>query len=231
VVKTGQGQFCRILATPALRKTPDSDAAPVPVLVLERFDTFEPGKSSSRLARGAGLILFHGFQVDLDIGQVVPEGQGGDLTFVASEGREPVLKTLGKSQLFTPTRPLPVDTPSTGPTPGKQVVPSDFSGRYRLSADGRWSGLLELRVGADRQVTGRFRSEPNGSSYPLTGQVSAETPHKLTFSLKFPRTEQEYQAYLATEGKEALAGTFTMQERTFGFFALREGSKVEKPEE
>src|SRR5205807_620722 len=108
---------------------------------------------------------------------------------------------------------------TTGPSPGRTVIPADFAGRFRLFADGRWTGLLELQVASDRQVTGRFRSEANGTSYPVTGQVSAETPHKLVFTVKFPRSAQAYEAYLWTEGKTALAGTFTMLDRTFGFFA------------
>ena len=76
------------------------------------------------------------------------------------------------------------------------------------------------------QVTGRFRSEANGTAYPVTGQVLAESPQKARFTIKFPRTEQEYEAFLWTEGKNLMAGSFTMDDRTFGFFAVREGAKV-----
>ena len=230
VVKTGQGNYARVLATAGLQKPAEGQGTPVPVVVLERFDTFEPGKSGSRLARGAGLILFDGFRVDLDTGQVVPPGQGGDLEFRKERDALPSLTSLGKAEMFTFTRAIAAAAPSPGPSAGNTVVPGDFAGRYHLRADGRWSGLLELRVAADRQVTGRFRSEANGTSYPVTGQVSAESPQKAQFTIKFPRTEQEYVAFLWTEGKSVLAGSFTMIDRSFGFFAVREGAKIAPPE-
>jgi hypothetical protein len=127
--------------------------------------------------------------------------------------------------VFTFSKPVASALPAVeGPTPGKAIVARDFAGRYQLQADGRWSGLLELQVAADRQVTGRFRSEALGTSYPVNGQVSAESPQRIEFTIKFPRIEQEYTGYLWTEGKTALAGSFTMADRTFGFFALREGA-------
>ncbi len=226
VVKTGQGNYTRILATPALRKPPGGEAEPVPVIVLDRFDTFEPGKSGSRLARGAGLILFEGFHVDLDTGHVVPAGQGGDLELRKAESGLPALAAIGGATLFTLSKPLPAAPATASPSPGKAIVPGDFGGRYRLFADGRWTGLMELDVAPDRQISGRFRSEVNGTSYPVKGQVSADSSQKAQFVIKFPQTEQEYDGWLWTEGKNVLAGSFTMRERTYGFFAIREGARV-----
>jgi hypothetical protein len=226
VVKTGKGNTTRLLATPALRKSEDLEGKPVPVLILERVDTFEPGRAGSRLAKGSGTILFDGFQVDFDSGQIAPPGQGGDLEFLSEGTIGPVLKALGKSAIITVSKPIAVAPAAAGPSAGKAVLPGDFNGRYRLTADGRWSGLLELQVGADREISGRFRSEPNGTSYPVAGQVVPETPQKAHFTIKFPRSEQQYDAFLMTEGKNALAGTFTMLDRTFGFLAIREGARV-----
>ena len=230
VVKTGMGNYSRLLVSAALRKPATGDGPALPVLVLERFDTFEPGASGSRLARGVGVILFDRFPIDLDSGLIVPQGQGGDLEFVSAGAVRGVLKSLSGSALFTLAKPLPRSPAAPGPSAGKGVLPGDFSGRYTLCADGRWSGLLELRVAADRQVSGRFRSEPNGTVYPVAGQVSAETPQRATFTIKFPRTEQEYDAFLFTEGKSALTGSFLMGDRTFGFYATRgEPSPVPVP--
>lgn len=225
VVKTGQGNYARLLVSPALRKPSGGEGAPVPVLVLERFDTFEPGRSGSRLAHGAGVVLFDGFQFDLESGLVVPASQGGDLAFEGRAGSGPALKPVGPSALLTFERPVPPPPAAAGPSPGKAVLPGDFAGRYTLHADGRWAGLLELRVDDERMISGRFRSEPNGTSYPVTGQVTPESPQKATFTIKYPRTEQAYEAYLWTEGKNVLAGSFLMEELTFGFFAVREGVK------
>jgi len=248
LVKTGQGNYARVLASAGLQKPPEGEAKAMakgdggkmargqgvatPVLVLERFETFEPGRSGSRVARGAGLILYEGFQIDLDTGQVVPPGQGGDLDFRKEKegGALPTLKPLGKAAIYTLTKPIQSGPASAGPSSGKSVLPGDFAGRFRLQADGRWSGVLELQVAADRGLTGRFRSEANGTSYPVTGQVLAESPQKAQFTIKFPRIEQEYDAFLWTEGKNVMAGSFTMQERSFGFFAVREGTRPAAPE-
>lgn len=229
IARTDQGNLVRLLITPAMRKPPKGDGAPLPVLVLERFDTFEPGRVSSRVARGEGLLLFDGFQVDLDAGVVVPVGQGGDLTFRATGEGGPRLEVLEGARLFSLARPVEAATPGQRADGRKGPRPADVEGRYRLHADGRWTGLLELRVDADGIISGQFRSEPNGTSYPVRGQVAADDPAHATFSVKFPRSEQEYDARLWSVGKWALAGTFVMLDRTHGFFAVREGVDVEHP--
>ena len=226
IVKTGLGNYSRMLVSQALRKSESDEAPPVSVFVLERFDTFEPGKSGARTAKGTGVLLFDGYQIDLDSGQIVPTGQGGDLSFLqASEGGIRV-EVLGKAEILTLKKPLTIAAPVSGPSPGKTLIPHDFAGKYRLFADGRWSGTIELEVAADRQILGRFRSEANGVSYAVTGQVAVDPPNKAIFTVKFPRTEQDYDAFLWTEGKNAIAGTFVMTDRVFGFVAIREGTKL-----
>jgi hypothetical protein len=221
-VKTGQGNYVRLIVTPALRKD-QAGGEPIPVFVLERFDTFDAADLSARLAGGRGMMLFPGFQVDLDTGQVVPEGQGGDLG--VSKGDKPALEAIGGAALFTLAKP-PAPDPGRPPqpTPGRVVVPGDFAGRYRLSANGQWSGTLDLKV-EGREVSGQFRSDARGASYPVTGEVAADVPNKVTMTVKFPRSQGEFEGYLWTEGKGAMAGTFRLLDRTFGFFAVREGAK------
>ena len=226
VVKTDQGNYARLLVSQALRKAPGGKGEALPVLILERFDTFEPGKASSRVAKGAGMVLFDGFQVDLDAGIIVPKNQGGDLLFSTKEAGGPTLKTLEGATLFTLSKPLPIEKTRPGPSPGKAIIPSDFAGRYRLFADGRRSGLLDLQLGEGRAIAGHFRSEEKGTTYEVKGEIAVDAPQKLVFILKFPQAEQAYEAYLWTEGKNALAGTFTMQGRKFGFVAIREGSEL-----
>ncbi len=226
IVKTGRGNYARMLVSQALRQSENDNSPPVNVFVLERFDTFEPGKSGSRPARGTGVLLFNGSQIDLDSGQIVPKEQGGDLAFLLEGKGGARLDSLGTSEILTFKKPLTIEAPASGPSPGKTVIPSDFVGKYRLFADGRWSGTLEIEVAADRQITGRFRSESNGMSYPVTGQVEVDPPNKATFAVKFPRSEQEYNAFIWTEGKNAIAGTFVMTERVFGFVAIRDGTKL-----
>jgi hypothetical protein len=229
VVVTDQGNLTRLLLAPALRKAPGSDREPVPVLVLERFDTFDAGSVANRLARGRDLILFDGFQVDLDSGQVVPAEQGGDLQFRAGGEEGPRLVALGQAKLYTLTKsPLTAALAADAerPSPGRAVLPGDFTGRYRLFANGQWSGTLDLKVDEGGSVTGRFRSDSSGSAYPVGGQVAPDVPHKVSFRITYPRTQQDFEGFLWTEGKGAIAGTLTMLNRAYGFFALREGGRI-----
>src|SRR5207253_60675 len=108
---------------------------------------------------------------------------------------------------------------------GRAVLPRDFAGRYHLFANGQWSGRLDLTVDEGGVVSGRFRSDLNGTSYPVSGQVAADVPQKIAFAITFPRSRQEYEGLLWTEGKAAMAGTLTMLDRAYGFFALREGGR------
>lgn len=102
-------------------------------------------------------------------------------------------------------------------------MPGDFAGRYRLFANGQWSGTLDLKVAAKGVVSGLFRSDQSGTTYPVKGQVSTNPPNKVEFAVEFPRSKQEYEGLLWVEGKGAMAGTTTLLDRAFGFFALREG--------
>jgi hypothetical protein len=227
VATTDQGNLARMLVVAALRKPPGSVKEPVPVLVLERFDTFDAGNLAARLARGKDVILFDGFQIDLDTGQVVPEDQGGDLRFQVHAEGGPKLAAVARARLYTLSR-APLVEPARGArlSIGRTVLPGDFAGRYRLFANGQWSGTLDLKVDPQGAVSGRFRSDLNGSAYPLAGQVAPDVPHRVTFRVKFPRTQQDYEGYLWTEGKGALAGTLTMLDHAYGFFAIREGGRI-----
>lgn len=226
IATTDQGNPTRLLVSPALRKPPGGRGEPVPVLLLERYDTFEAGHLATRLAHGKDLILFAGFQVDLDSGQVVPEGQGGDLRFEVAARGSPRLVALEGCRLYSLAKPLAVPAGAAArPTLGRAVLPADFNGRYRLYANGQWSGTLDLKVDPAGVVSGRFRSDLNGTSYQVAGQVAAEVPQKVSFTITFPRTRQDYEGLLWTEGKGAMAGTLTMLDRAYGFFALREGGR------
>jgi hypothetical protein len=229
IAATDQGNPARLLVAAALRKTPGSAAAPVPVLVVERFETFEAGNLGSRLARGKDLILFDEFQLDLDSGQIVPAGQGGDLQFRAMGEDGPRLVALGSAKLYTLTK-----SPLRGagaavvgrPALGRTVHAGDFAGRYRLFANGQWSGTLDLKVDDAGGVSGRFRSDSSGAAYPVSGHVAADVPHKISFRVKYPRTQQDFEGFLWTEGKGAMAGMLTMLDRAYGFFAVRDGGRI-----
>jgi hypothetical protein len=226
VARTGEGNLARMVVSPALRKPPGGKVAEaVPILVLERFDTFEAGPSPTRLAKGRDMILFDGFQYDLDSGQVVPDGQGGDLRFVAGDGGK--LLAISGAAVFTLTESPLSKAPEPGkPSPGKAVLPGDFAGRYHLVANGQWSGLLELRVEDQGVVKGRFRSDQTGGTYDVSGQIQSDKPGHVLFTIEFPRSKHEYDARLWTEGKGAMSGTVALLDSTFGFVAVREGARI-----
>jgi hypothetical protein len=223
-MKTSRGNVARLLVVPELRKD-EAGGPPIPVFVVERFDTFDAADLSARVAGGRSVMLFPGFRLDLDSGQVVPEGQGGDLAYAKEGG--PALFPLKGAALFALARaPAPDPTKPPQPTPGRAVVPADFAGRYRLFANGQWSGTLDLKVEDKGEVSGQFRSDAHGASYPVTGLVASDAPNKVTMAVKFPRSQGDFEGYLWTEGKGAMAGTFRLLDKTFGFFAVREGAPL-----
>jgi hypothetical protein len=229
VVKTDQGNLAKILVTAAFKKvTPaKAGAASVPVLILERFETIDSLDRRSFKARGKGVTLFEGFQYDLDSGQVVPDGMGGDVVCAAAGAGEPGLKAMGASRLYTLEKPLPRSSPAGGhPSSGRTILTGDFNGRFDLVADGQWSGRLDLAVDAEGTVSGSFRSEKNGTTYPVTGKTGEGAPQRIRFEIRFPRAQQAYEGLIWSEGKNVIAGTVTMLDHPYSFVAVREGASL-----
>ena len=226
LARTDAGNPSRLLLVPELRKPPNgAPGEPIPVLVVERLDTFDAGDLATRLASRREIVLFDGMPLDLDTGQVVPVGQGGDIVYRTAHG-EPKLEVIAPAQLYVLSKPPEfAETAVPRPSPGRSILPGDFAGRYRLFANGQWSGTLDLKVEPRGVVTGRFRSDLHGTAYPVTGQVAADTPGLVRFSVALPRARQEFDGYLYGEGKGAMAGTLTLLDRTFGFFAVRDGGQ------
>ncbi len=106
------------------------------------------------------------------------------------------------------------------------VEAGDFIGSYYLIANGQWLGNLEIDVKAGGEVTGRFRSDLNGSVYPVSGNIAADKPQRIGFTIQFPRAQQVYDGLLWTAGKNVIAGTFTMLERPYSFVAVRDGASL-----
>ncbi len=226
LAKTDRGNPARLLLAAELRKPGGGDGEAFPVIVVERLDTFDAADPATRLSSRKDVVVYDGFLVDLDTGQVVPEGQGGDVVFRLGGEGGPRLESIGPARLFTLGKAPALDaSKAPQPTPGRAVVAGDFAGRYRLFANGQWSGTLDLKVEGRGVVTGKFRSDLHGSSYPVTGQVGTEAPQQVRFAISFPRARQEFDGYLWGEGKGAMAGTLSLLDRTFGFFAVREGSR------
>jgi hypothetical protein len=229
IVRTDQGNLAKMLISQAFRKLrPSAKETPlVPVLIIERFETIDAGDRRSAKAGGKELTLFDGFRFDLDAGQVVPEGLGGDVVFLTNAPEGPRLKVLDQARLYTLEKPPAMPASSPGrPSAGRAILPGDFSGRYRLMANGQWSGSLVLEVDAGGAVTGHFRSDRNGTVSSVTGKVAADLPQKIEFAIQFPRARQSYEGFLWVEGKNAIAGSVAMLERPYGFIAVRDGTSL-----
>jgi hypothetical protein len=229
IVTTDQGNMAKLLLSAGFRKRNGEGGKEVlaPVLILDRFETIDAGDRISWKARGRDTILFDGFQFDLDSGQVVPEGFGGDIRLTPGGADGPELSALGTNQLYTFEKPLPVAPSSPGqPSSGRAILPTDFSGRYSLMANGQMSGILDLSVDPNGMVSGQFRSDRNGSVYPVTGKVAADLARKIEFTIQFPRSQQLYEGLLWTEEKNAFAGTVQILDHPYSFFAIREGAAL-----
>ena len=233
IVKTDQGNLAKVLLSGAFKKLtgPDRATATVPVLVLERFETIDSGDKRSFKARGKGVTLFGGFQFDLDSGQVVPDGAGGDIRFSSGSPGEPSLRAVSDCRLYVLEKPpAPAAGDANRPSVGRAVVPGDFGGRFNLMADGQWSGRLDVAVDLGGAVTGFFRSERNGSSYPVTGRAGDGSAQRIRFEVQFPRAEQSYDGLIWSEGKNVIAGTVTMLDHPYSFVAIREGASLDLSE-
>jgi hypothetical protein len=225
LVRTDQGNRAKMLVSPGFRKS--AAGTLIPVLAVERFEVYDGSKPASRLAHGHDLNLFPGFQLDLDTGQIVPDGLGGDIVFTARGEKDGAIRPAGPARLATVSRPPDLARPSPGrPSEGTVPRPGDFSGRFRLIANGQWSGLLVLAVDSSGAVSGTYASDASGSVYPVTGKVDQDVRQKIRFTIEFPRSSQNYQGILWTEGKNVMTGSLTMLGRDFGFLAVREGTPL-----
>ena len=226
VIKTSEGNTARMLVTPAYRKPPGG-GEPFPILLVERMETFEAGPLTRRIARVRELVLFDGFFLDLDTGQVVPKGQGEDLVFTIKPPEGPRLQAVGALKILTfASPPLSTDEAKTKPSSGRAIRVSDFAGRYRIFANGQTSGILMLNVDDAGAASGRMSSDQTGGSYPITGRVVEGAPNRIQFAAELPRTRLEFDGLLFSDGKGAITGTYAMLNQSFGFFAIRDNAHL-----
>lgn len=229
IATTDQGNVAKLLVSVGLRRrSPTANPAEaVPVVSLDRFETIDRGDRVARKARGHDVVLFDRFEFDLDSGQLVPPGFGGDIAFMTAGKAGPGLIAIGENRLYPIDQPLAVPGSAPGrPTSGPGVVPSDFNGRYTLVSNGQMGGALEISVADDGEVTGRFRSDRNGALYPVTGRVAADLPRRIGFEIKFPRSKQAFDGLLWTEDKNVFAGTVQILDHPYSFLAVREGAPL-----
>ena len=222
VVKTNGSRNAKLVLQEARQRTGDKT---IPMLLVERFVCFKPDQDQAKQASGQTVHLYNGFQLSLDLGQVVPNDVGGDLRFVA-EGSWGYVEPVGNAKLYLVTKLLPgseVKKP-VKPAIGEAFDPQFFNGVYRLHDNGRRTAKLTLKVEADGTVSGEYVSDDTGRSYDVYGKI-LNPKHQVQFFVKFPQTEQSFQGFLFTKDAQAICGSSRMQDREFGFYAVRAEDK------
>jgi hypothetical protein len=227
VIETSSGNIAKVLLSWGFRKsTGGAEQKAVPVLMLDRFVTYERNQGDSTVANSRNIMLFPGFRFDFDLGQVVPDGFDADVEFT----EQGVLKCLGSVKLYGMNgSQLPVDEagPAKATTDKSVISPEDFTGVWQVDGDGRWIGEWDLAVNEEGQASGKFFSAESQASYPITGQIGP-LPHQIKLQVQFNNATQVVDAYLWTKGKAAIAGSFTLAGRKFGLYATRQTAKTSK---
>jgi len=217
IVKTHNGHWTKAMLNWGLKKGDEGKISPV--LFIERFVTYDNDRPDLAMASGKGVMLFAGFQFKFEIGQVVPEGQGGDIVF----GDDKKLRPVGEAKIFAlngSALPPAEAGEKYDPTSHEGVEPRDFAGTWEVNADGRWTGQWNLIVEDDGAVQGSYTSDDSKSVYRVRGQVTG-LPHRMTLDIELANTTQSFEAFLWTKDKSAMAGITTLAERKFGFYAKR----------
>lgn len=225
VVKTNNGNYAKALVSWAFRK---NDTGVTPVLILERFVTYNRERGNQTLAAKKNVMLFTGFGFDFDLGQVVPADQQPDIQFTKERSIVPV----GEAKLFGldgSALPKDAEDDAYDPNAHEGVQPRDFNGAWKVNADGRWVGSWELEVQEGSRVKGRYFSDDTRAAYPLKGRISG-FPHRLLLEVELANAVQEFEVYLWTTDKSTMAGVTTMIDRKFGVYATRQEESGEKEE-
>jgi hypothetical protein len=219
VVKTNDGRWSKLLVQIAGQKVDENRT--LPILLIDRLTTYKEGAEQTVQASARNLSLFGSFRLSLDLGQVVPEELGGDLKFVTA-GDKSYAEPVGRAKLYLLTKPLPEAAPkkSAKPVVGDKFEPRYLNGSYKLYDDGRRSGKLTLKLEEGGEISGSYISDKDGEKYEVKGKLGMPQYH-LEFTVKFPRTEQVFQAWLFTGDARALTGSSRMLDREAGFYAVR----------
>jgi len=225
VVQTNDGRMCKLLVQAARKRLNDENKSLVNILLIEKYVTYKASTERAVQASGQNVMLFDGFLFSLDLGQVVPTNLAPDLRFVAKESKdkeEIYLEPVAGAKLFLLTKPLAEAAPkkTTKFVIGEVFEPKYFTGKFKLYDDGRRSGTLTLEVDEEGTVSGFYFSDKDGERYKVVGKTGT-VKHSIQFSVKLPRTEQNFQGWLFTGTGLAITGWSKMQDREAGFYALR----------
>ncbi len=218
IVQTNDGHWAKALLSWGQRKVKGREQ-PLPVLVLERFVTYRGDREGLTTASGKEVMLFAGHSFSFDIGQVVPSGSGADIEFTDAG----IVKPVGEAKLFGLNgSQLPVaDAAKPNPNDHEGVLPRDFAGTWKISIDGRWTGVWEIALNEQRNLVGKFVSDDTKSRYELYGKVS-NIPHEAKLEIDLANSQVSVDAFLFTTDKGTMAGTAVLAGRKFAFVATRQ---------
>lgn len=218
IVQTNDGHWSKALLSWGQRKVKGREN-PMPVLVLERFVTYRGDREGQTTTNGKEVMLFAGHSFSFDIGQVVPSGSGADIEFTEAG----IVKPVGDAKLFglNGSRLPAADAAKPNPNDHEGVLPRDFAGTWKVSIDGRWTGVWEINVDEQRTVLGKFVSDDTKSRYDLYGKVS-NVPHQARLEIDLANSQISVDALLFTTDKSTMGGTATLAGRKFAFVATRE---------
>lgn len=219
VVKTNEGRYCKLLVQSARQKINDEKS--VPILYIVRFVTYREGTEQQRVVAGEKLLLFPGFRLNLDLGQVVPKELTADLQ-VSIEDDSLSVKPVDKATLYLLTKPIEKAKPKKGTkiVVGNKFDPKYFNGKFKLYDDGRRSGTLHLKVDKGQFLDGAYYSDRDGQKYEVFGKILSPQ-HVARFTIKLPRTEQHFFVWLFTADAKTLTGYSVMEKHESGFYAKR----------
>ena len=218
IVQTNDGHWAKALLAWGQRKIKGREQ-PLPVLVLERFVTYRGDREGQTTANGKEVMIFAGHSFSFDIGQVVPSGSGADIEFTAAG----IVKPVGEAKLFglNGSQLSAADAAKPNPNDHEGVLPRDFAGNWKVSIDGRWTGVWEIQVDEQRNLLGKFVSDDTKSRYELYGKV-ASLPHEAKLEIDLANSQVSVDAFLFTTDKGTMAGTALMAGRKFAFVATRQ---------
>ena len=221
IVETNGGNLAKVLVSWGFRKQRQAEK-PTPVLMLDRYVTYEQGRGDTSLANGTNVMIFPGFKFDFDLGQIVPEGFDADIEFTDKGALRCLdtvkIHTVNGSQLPATEAAAPVKKTA------ELISPEDFSGVWKVDGDGRWIGEWDLSVNEQGEASGKFLSAETKSSYPIVGQIGGQ-PHQIKLQIQFNNAIQVVEAYLWTKDKSKLAGSFSLAGKKFGISATRQMEK------
>jgi len=224
IVQTNEGRFAKLLVQAAKKQLSDEQKTQINIVLIERFVTYRPGTERTEVVKGGNVILFDGFQFSLDMGQVVPSTLNPDLRFIAKEDKkaEVYLEPVGRAKMFLLTKAIPEATPKKTAkfVLGETFESKYFNGKFQVFDDGRRSGTLQLEVDDEGEVAGFWYSDKQGERYRVVGKVGP-AKHAIQFTVKLPRTEQQFRGWMFTGTGMTISGWSKMQDREAGFYAVR----------